>query len=284
MAKRVLLGLDAFGVPTAQLPGIRLARVLQRTAGFEVEPVFVLSATGRGLRFTDRDLAYWLPRAEAELGRLVRGIRRLDLLPPRILIGRTLLLRNDAKLLMAHAAETGAEAVIISSYAEAAAPERWLFGSFARTLLVRASVPVLVTTERARGVRALESILFATDLTEPSRTVLRRLVDFASTLRARVTLFHVRPRRGARAGAEEQMASLVAESRRRVPCEGVVEPPKDEPLPDAIHRAARERRADLVAMAAMTGPLRAALLGSRPRETLRGCDCPLWVCGPRLPA
>ena len=71
--------------------------------------------------------------------------------------------------------------------------QRLIHSSFVEGLLLNSRIPVLSVGPQFKHPRAIQHILFPTNLTQESRKVLRKMIPLICALRARVTLFHSLP-------------------------------------------------------------------------------------------
>ena len=170
---------------------------------------------------------------------------------------------------------------------------RILRGSFVDRLLARSHIPVLALGPELHGVRPFDRILYATHLDRFSNRDFRHVVTFAALFRSRLTVLHLLSRRerdqdGRNATAVGQSlperSNLSRRSRafekwaaqRNVVIEVVIEDCLTQ-IAAQILSASLARRAGLICLESLSGPMASVLKGSRVRELIRTADCPVWI-------
>jgi nucleotide-binding universal stress UspA family protein len=290
----------------------RVTSALKRLAesGTSIEPVYVLGPEEYEL-YNDRDPS-WPSKVRAIIEKMIQtdleGHSIPRLLPPRVLTSNRDSLRHAARLLSKYALRSGADTIVVGTHARKGI-QRLFLGSFAETLLLVSDLPVLVLNPEAAEWRARwpRRILFATDLKPSSRTAFDKVLALAKAQGARILLVHRLPhtaRALAQAGiylvggaytplpelaqkdesrkeaTVQRYARLAA--KRGVPFESRLVSGTDNTA-EAVADAARETRADLIVIAAQSGPVAQTLLGSVTRQVVRTAPCPVWVLRGRWP-
>jgi nucleotide-binding universal stress UspA family protein len=316
----VLWAIDAIREPGTLME--HSAAVLDNWASrmsVEIEPVYVLSPSQMDLSLTPEGGG--LPTgvepqhriaAEKALAQIVDrySIRRpalaRALVPPVVLIERRSRVRSSVETLEKHAKFRGAQLVAIPTHGRTGAA-RFLLGSFAETLLLRAQVPTLAIGPGVDEIRGLDRILFATDFARGSKQVFRRVVDFATELRSKVLLYHSVPNllepifqsgaylfTGAWIPARNYFNDEVQERYRRgsawarwarnqgVECDYIMDETMGS-ISDHVLELIQREKIGLVTMASRSGPVSSALLGSITRQVIRSATCPVWVLQPGTP-
>lgn len=259
-------------------------------------PVYVFGQAGTILKshpFLVRDMQL---DGEVRLERLVGGLDFPEREPLFILEASGPELRSlvDELLLLSKKKKVGL--IAMGTHARKGL-ERLLYGSFAETLIHRADVPLYVINPQGAISKRLNHVLFPTDFSAESKAAFKRVIAFARELRANLTIFHVlklddviwgEPGMGIypapadllpqeiknRTSEAERWAELARASGVITSFE--VERRVTGTVCDAVVEIA-QRRATLIAMAAHSGPLATALLGSVTRQVTRCAPCPVWV-------
>lgn len=267
-----------------------------------LHPVHVLHSSE--LSLTDELAGPWIsqyrPTAEAALRRLVERLGLECLAEPVVLDHPSALLTGAVDALIEHAQSIGADAILVSSHGRSGV-SRLLLGSFAETLLLRSPVPIIVAGARMRPQMGFTTIVFPTDFAEDAKPVFRRVIGIAREWGARVVLYHSTPlpmepvyREGfflagspwipiqesydRERGRDERHVHAWAEwaKHQGVEVETILDTDSRN-VAESIVELAREREAGWIIMAAHSGALSSALLGSVTRKVARAADCPVWV-------
>jgi nucleotide-binding universal stress UspA family protein len=199
-----------------------------------------------------------------------------------------------------HAKKANAEMIVASTQSKKGVT-RFLFGSFAETLVLQSEIPVLLVSPKTAPARKFRHIFFPTDLTDKSRQVFEGAIALAIAHKAKLTLFHkveylneysvaafVPPinqeyLRSDLQRRKAELTGLAEQARARGVKVDIVLDSKVRSIVDSIVSAAKRGKADLIAMASQTGPVATALLGSVTRQLLRSATCPVWVVHPSGP-
>jgi nucleotide-binding universal stress UspA family protein len=205
-----------------------------------------------------------------------------------------------AELLLDRALTEGAELVVAGSHGRSTWA-RWLMGSFAESLLLRAPLPVLLISRRALPLTGHWNTLFATDLGQPSRRLFEESLPLLRRFGGKLTLFHSAPNPiepvvqsgilllgGAWVPVHPYFARDTEARNRKLRAwanhgqrRGVRVLPRliSEPGSVAGHavRCVEDVHADLVVAAPHGGPIRSAIAGSVARQMARQLDVPLLI-------
>lgn len=232
--------------------------------------------------------------ARQSLERLVEGLTVAGLERPRVLSQESASVSDAVRAIVHFAIGEGAEAIAVCSHGRSGL-SRLVLGSFAETLVLQSPLPVLVVGPNETAAPKMETFLFPTDFSEPSEAVYRRLLDVAVLAKARVRLFHkieyLYPALGypfvVPPVTADSLESLCHEVKERaapwlalaeslgVPADAVVESGAESTL-ECLLRAA-DAPGTVIAMAAVSGPVTSAVVGSLTRQTLRSATCPVLV-------
>jgi nucleotide-binding universal stress UspA family protein len=238
--------------------------------------------------------------AEKSLTALLTGQSALGLLPFRLVRQESPSLSDGADALIRYALEEGAEGIALTSHGRSGAG-RLLLGSFAESLILRSPLPVLIVSPKARQSGPLKKIIFPTDFSEASRSAFDRTIRLSAGTGASVILFHKLDRLYPEVGnlppgegefrdaaslpahlVEEQLLYLadswIADARRAgVAVTLQVDLKPGRPLTSLLRLVEQQGEDAIVAMASISGPVRAFLLGSLARQIARHCPRPVLI-------
>lgn len=262
-----------------------------------------------------------LDRADAAVGSIIHSSigkirlaaqRHLDeqvgrLKDPRITDSRILFAdgastRRAVLALLRHAKKSGADLIVVGSHSRTGI-QRFFVGSFAETLALDATTPILVTNPRTKPNPKPRAVLYATDFSERSRTGLDTLCRFLGGTKSRIILFHsFVPLTGlyvepffAGTLPEETLKELTEEEFQNLRrtgekwCESV----RSKGFPVELrfgHRSmyvdeqilseAKHQGVGMIALTSTSGKFANAVVGSTTRHLLRQSPYPVWVVHP----
>jgi nucleotide-binding universal stress UspA family protein len=261
-----------------------------------IHPVYVFgqaSASFKDHPFVVRDLQL---DGENRMDRLLGGLDFPEREPLFILEASGSELRAIVDDLLEFSKKRRAGVIALGTHARRGL-ERLLYGSFAETLIHRADVPLYVINPQGAIAKRLNHVLFPTDFSPESKVAFKRVVEFARQLKANLTIFHVlklddviwgEPGIGIYPTPADLLPQEIKQRTRQADqwaqlarASGVIASYEIERMvtgtvSDAVVEIAK-RRATLVAMAAHSGPLASALLGSVTRQVIRAAPCPVWI-------
>jgi nucleotide-binding universal stress UspA family protein len=305
-SKKIILAVDAFEEKSKTQERVaEVLRTLNADGHFAVEPVYVLSPYELEvpMEFSQPWIRQYRPAAETALRGRLAQLQIPGLLPGRVLIQGRHSLMNSVQSLAAYAKAEGAEMVAVSTHGRKGLP-RLFIGSFVETLMLYSKVPVLAVSPLVRAPRNFRKILFPSDLGPKSQSAWKSAVRLAKDLGAEITLLHtvVNPiepviqsgvyllgggwvpvpvymtqeeaRRRKTGEAWVKMASKAGVSARLEIDTG------SHSVLESITAHSEKNKTSLIAMAAQTGKVAAALTGSITREVVRNAPCPVWVLRP----
>ncbi len=311
-AMKILWAMDAFDkLERAQETELRMLRRIAARTPVEIVPIYALSPDELGLsiEFSGQWAEAYVPAAKKALAQKLKGVELPGLQEPHVLIQHRPSLKGTVEVLSHFAAVERYDLILTASHGRKGL-QRLMLGSFAEELLLQSQVPVLVT-----GVHAGEEhsshplvqddqplrILLANDLVDSSTPIFEKAFELTTRLKAHMTLLTAMPRPAEQvfqsgvylisggwvaadvllkdeAARQRQVgAQLVARAHESgIPGQLIV----DEQTPsvvDSILKHARETQADFILMAAESGPIATALIGSVTRQVVRSAPCPVWV-------
>lgn len=304
---KIIWSIDAFEDKEGlQEKAARVLSVFQSKMSAQIEPVFVLAATD--LNWPSDYSTEWMMefrenlRSHLEKVLLTTGFPQV--LAPKILIEPLASTSAAVENLIDYAKKEEADLIIVSSHGRKGL-DRFFLGSFAETLLVRASLPVLVIGGGVKVESHVSRVLFPTEFGEYARETFRRTISIARQTDAAVTIFHSVPMPArivmdtgyypSMYGLEGEMVTfddfmkIQADHQMRrahswaewakdegVSCDFHVDSSGDA-IDELIAKKATEIHCDLIVMEGQSGPLKVAFLGSITRSVVRSAPCPVLV-------
>lgn len=276
---------------------------------FVVDPVYVLSPEQLGvpMEFSGPWTEMYGPAAEKALEQRLRGVDVPGLGKGRVLIHHRASLRGTVEAISSFAAAGKYDFLVAGTHGRRGFA-RMMLGSFAEELLLQSRIPLLVVgtgagkeSYRPATGGGIQNILLPSDLAHPHSPFFTKAFDLAARLKARATLLNVVPRpiepvfqsgvyllTGGwvpvptfleRERLRQSDAAKLVLGRAKeagVTCE-LVQDDASPSVVESILRHAKEGNVDLIAMAAESGPVASALLGSIARQVVRLAPCPVWV-------
>jgi len=221
----------------------------------------------------------------------VPGIR-----PLKVIAKTSHSVREEARELVNYANEVGAKMIVVSTHGRKGL-KRILLGSFAETLSLYSTVPLLTVHPNWRRIPEFKKILFPTDFSDESKLAFREILSFAEKQKSRVILFHkvgsaIYPAfdfgyvdyglydEAFKAGQAENKWSaneLVEEGKKRgVRVDVVFDRSRGSSVSGAILKQSK-RLGCMVGMAAQSGSVSSVLLGSTVRQVIRHSEQPVWI-------
>lgn len=211
---------------------------------------------------------------------------------------------DSVDLLIRYAEERGADLLLVTTHGRSGV-KRAVLGSFAETLLLRSSVPVMtVGPQMAQSFRnplAIKSLLFPTDFQLDAKSYFRRAVALALQLQSKITLFHSVPHPiepmvqsgvnllgaswfplygyfGEQVERQTERAQAWARwaMRQGVEADYVIHA-EGGSIPEVVCSLAQDRDISMILMVEKTGPVASALIGSITRQVVRHSPCPVFI-------
>lgn len=316
-AKKIIWAVDPFeagdeGKESAlRRRSISLLRTWAERAPVEIEAVYLLSPLELNIavdiQIPQKTLLLdkYREAAETALDRLASGTGISQITSTQVLIEPSSSLRHSVERIADYAEEKKADFIFVASHGRSGL-QRLLLGSFAETLILHSRIPTMVIGGHSKSETFdLKKIVFATDLGPFSRALFEEAVQDAKQLGCELALFHALPNPvepvlqsgmyllGGGWVPMHQFFAEDAEIRRKQLTEwaefakgqGVSCNWRLEEIPgnisDAIVDFAKSSGASIVAMAAQSGPVASALIGSIVRQVVRQAVIPVLILHPR---
>lgn len=302
--KKVIWAVDAFSEDTSlNLKAARILKAWVKNNPATIEPVYVMSPDS--LRIPP-EVFYGLKKetkavAEKKINDLVKKAHLPSTMAPHFLESKNFSLRNAVETFLDYARETKASLIVASTQSKKGVT-RFLFGSFAESLVLQSEIPVLLVSPHTVPT-TLKHVLFASDLSEKSQAAFEELLREAEEQHFEITIYnkveyltdysmgtlamtsaYQEIIEGDVERRKSQVQALVEQAKKRgIKAEGFVDNKSGEvsPVP-AILKFAKKVEADTIAMGAQSGPLVSAVLGSVTRQVIREAKLPVWVIHPKF--
>lgn len=305
-AKRVIWALDPFAshesfiTHTASL----LASLQLAEWGTDIYPVYVLSEESFAERgFSDALRPALKPMARKALHEIVDEVGFLRLRKPTVLVERSASRVRCAKKLLRFARRIHAHSIAIGSQPRGGL-SRLLAGHFSEALIENSSLPLFLSGPQMHPTRSKpRAVVFPTDFSAASEKALTDVLALAQSLKAEIHLFHktvhlidpllqsgVSMLGGGWISAEaflhDRTDDHVQDTARWIREAQIAGVPLrymsenfHEPTSEAIlkYLQALDGSSMIVAIAAQSGPLASALLGSVTRDLIRHSPCPIFL-------
>lgn len=172
---------------------------------------------------------------------------------------------------------------------------RLLVGSFAETAIHRSMIPLLLANPKTEFSPTIKRIVFASDFTESSKDHFQTVVSLCKQMNAKLHVFHA-ARLHYSAAMDEETAAVKkyradvdrhiawlkeSASRQQITCEVHIKS-DFEMTSTAALKLAKKLKADLIVVAAKSGPGAALMGGSITRQIIRASPKPVLVLkGPK---
>ena len=279
---------------------------LKKTTNAEIEPLYLLRENE--ILLPTYEVPGWVSdhskTAEALFKEVLEDYHLDFLMPPRVIPHASASHAGAAETLCLYARKTHADLIVVGSHGREGF-QRFLLGSFAESLLMGSSTPVLVVGAHSTKTVGPKNIFFPTEFGEHSKDNFRHVLNLAKLYNAEITLFHAisrpieslfdldtRPRLYTYEGSmmsldqivELQISGRMQKADRWVDWaqkEGVIAhsivDSSFKGIDDLILESSFKNSADMIVMEAQSGPMSAALLGSYTRNVVRKASCPVYV-------
>lgn len=298
-SKKIIWAVDPFeDSSTIRDRSAQALLALTKGTKASIEPVYVVPPN-----YYRASLELYLPQnlfktevAKSVLEKRLRGYGFSNLKKPVILDEPVFTTTGAVKQLTQYAENIGANVIVVGTHGRKGA-KRMFLGSFAESLILSSSIPVITVGAGARPSGAIKHILFPTDLSKQSLREFPKVIDLANETGAKLTVLHTVfspvPLSSPSARQLKDLTSYLEqvedEATHRVEmlvqraraygvakCEAEV---RISGLPpgDAILKFAKAKGVDLIAMASHSGAVTATFVGSTTRQVVRSSSIPVWI-------
>jgi nucleotide-binding universal stress UspA family protein len=297
--KKITWAVDVFANTELQCSAKSALRLMVGEAEVPIEPVYVLNRAPIGLRrqLPEKAMDELERSAKERFDQMCLAPQVSYLLPLRILAGSFTTRHAGAQALIRDSREHASDLIVASTSARRG-PMKWFTGSFVESLMLYSELPLLVVNPLWKQGLEHEEILFPTDFSDESRRAFEMVFDLARRMKSEIILFHKIPflltpvyelagypiynevYQSQIEFAESKGKEWIADAAKQ----GITVRMKMQTSlagsPASAILKFSENKNYLIAMAARSGPIAAALLGSTTREVVRGSSSPVWVVHP----
>jgi len=295
---RILWAVDPFsGTRKLQEKVIPLLQSLSEGTAASVEPVYLVGPN-----------AFQLPAAifadstrestdalEKKLVQYIGGLELSIMAAPKMLgtFPFSPSLRDGADKLLSYARKNHADLIVLTTRAKKGMP-RFFLGSFAETLLLRTSVPILLVNPLAAPPTRIKRLLFTAELRGSDSRGLSLCVGLAKTLGCEIAIFHkleslgipYRPTQPVFLESEKErrmkeLARLALWSKKQGIEADVIFDVESGDIASAITENARDVKGTLIVISPQVGPVSRHFLGSTTLKVVRSSASPVLIMPPR---
>lgn len=276
-----------------------LARILKA----KVEPTFILSPNVFYLPmdyFLPPEKSEFIVIAQRELDNLLQNFNAKHFLPGRVLYEDAFTLRGTVHTFITYAQDRKAILIFSPTHARRGIPRFWL-GSFTENLLMYSPIPVITVNPTTKTALSFQTVIYPTDLSRLSQKSLNAFLPVAKLMNAKVHLLHGLQGDVTTAALASEGLSDIAynyytqemkhlKKRREEQIRGwaklckkqgvftTTEIAEDQTqVLETVLKAAKRKKANLIAMATTSGPVENLMTGGITRQVVRYADVPVWV-------
>lgn len=288
--KKLIWSIDALESPEHHQKVQVLLKSLIAETGAVVQPVYIL---GSPFAHSDKPSEFeeaFEALAKKRLNEVQRSANMSLLAEGQILVNRDGSTRAGVQMLIEEAEDQQADAIVLATHGRSGM-SRFFMGSFAETLIMRSTVPVITVNPETKISPKVSNILFPTTFQTKYRSGFERVAQLTKSLGARLTVFYKEPHIPAHYMSPLIQAYIEKESiARRQKAEewkGWAEKfgidltlaldNQPGPIVNAIDNVASAGAFDLIALISQSDDLSVPLLGSVARQLVRTAPCPVWV-------
>ena len=303
MRKKILWAVDAFpDNRKLQASQISFLRTMSKNAEVDIYPVYLLSPDqlNINIEFSQPWVSEFLPSAQKTMGQLLSKVKIKGLQPHQVILQSSPSLRKSVLKLIEHAKGAEIDLICLGTHARKGIA-RMMLGSFAESLILLSAVPVCVINPETKVAPSIKKILFPTDFSSGSEHAFGKAIDWAKQLKAKLVLFHKIPnpiepvfQSGVYllGGAWVPVADFFEEERTRIKStaakwidrakqQGVSAEfqihDKSGSVVEAVISAGKKNGVQAIALAAESGSVSTAVLGSIARQIVRKAPYPVLV-------
>lgn len=294
--ERILWAMDPFSEKALQIKTLEAIHQFAQNTEAVIEPVTVLSPDQMRLPIQAfrSEAANFRLKAEEILNDWLSGIKEDNLLPFTLLVSEKYSIKSSTDMLTSYAKDSGASLIAVSTHARKGIA-RLIAGSFAETLLLRATLPLLVINPSVK-LEPITKILFPTDMSGASKIAFDQLVLVARKLGADIILYHkveyVIPDTYSvfthhklyedymdkdLENREEHLKGWIRAANQKFVKAELIFDREPSFVTQGVMEAVKKTGAQLIALCSHTGPVSAIMLGSVSRQILREAQCPVWT-------
>lgn len=274
---------------------------LARDFRVKVRPTYILSPHTFYLPidyFVPPTAVDFVRQARTKLEELLKSVKSPNFLPGNVLYDDSTTLKGTVDTFVENAKDENALLIFATTHGRKGLRRFWL-GSFVETLLMYSAIPTISINPSSKVLAKPNSILLPTDLVKNSKKVLSKILPLAKRLNAKISILHVlrspvmelgmeavgpmnysyyeKAWDDIKKSAQKKLDNWVEQTKKAgVRCEGTLIESADS-ISDVIISMSKAKKANLVAMASVSGPVENILTGGITRQIVRYNDCPTWI-------
>ena len=294
---KILWAVDPFSDKATQLSLAKYLKAFGMHAEDIIEPVSVLSPDHLKVplqAFKEKHQDFSL-EADKILSKWMKTLSLKGLVKHSLIVCNEYSRRKSVATLLEYAETEGSELIALTTHARKGVM-RFLLGSFAETLLLKARIPLLIANPKSKLPSKIKKILFPTDFSQASKEGYNKILDLAKQLQSKLILYHkveyviaeTYPMIYQTAAYEKYLEEDVAQRRKvaevwaeQAKAAGIsIEVVFDRSpsfVSRAISKSAKKHKVDLLAVVSSTNEASTLLLGSITRQLFRESPCPIWA-------
>lgn len=301
---KILWAVDAFDdLAEVQKTEIKVLQAMAKKLPLKIDPTYVLSPVDLGvsLELSGPWTETYIPSAKKALHHKLKDVSIPGLQEPSVHVQNKATLKGTVGVLTQLASSQHYDLIVAGSHGRKGF-QRMMLGSFAEELLLQSKVPVLIVGSHSGTWKEGQiKILLPNDLSDPKSKIFDEVFKFAQALGAKVTILNSIPKpveqvfqsgvyllaggwiptpiylEKEKSRQQEVAKSILAQAQSLgVQCDFCVD---DQSLSvtEAVLNQAKQMDSNIVAMAAESGPIASALIGSITRQVVRSANCPVLV-------
>ena len=293
----IVWAIDAFSEDTTQMKTGALLKAFNSGVSSPIEPVSVLSPYHFRLpipAFKERQ-GEFQNQAETRIHKWAKKLKLHGLSKPSFVMCDEYSQRKSVTTLLDYAKEKNAGLIALNTHARKGL-NRMMLGSFAETLMLQSSIPLLIVNPKTKVPTKIKTIFFPTDLSAASHQGFRAILPIAKRLKAQIIFYHkveyVIPETYSMVYQTAAYAKYLDEDvkvrrkqaetwAKQATVAGVKATLVFDQSPNfvtqAILKSASKHKADLITIVSTSGTASTTLLGSITRQVVREAKVPVWA-------
>lgn len=287
---KIVWAVDVFESPELHENAVQLLKALAGATKARIHPVYVLGAPYAAHDGTSEIEKTHEASVARRLQELADGCGIDGMAERKILINRKWTTGESVRKLIAFAQEQNADLIVAATHARTGL-SRLFVGSFAETLALHTTVPVMTVNPHNKPRSSVKKILLPTTFQKRFKDGFVQAAQFAKAAGGELTLYYKEPALPSAFAAPgmTEMLAAEAEARKRVAAEWkswatlnevpltlIIDERPGHPV-SAIEEMATRENFDLVVMVSQADPVSAVIIGSTARQVMRQAPCPVWM-------
>ena len=298
LKNKIIWAIDVYGDMKVQSSASILAKSL--SLHNDVQIVYVHGSAGFPVEKEKVAVRFGLSHSENQLKKILHQLEFKTDMKPKILAHGSGFVRGGVKTLLSYAKKTRANSILVSTNARLGFM-RYVLGSFAETLIIESTIPVMVVSPKAKIALRPGVILFPTDFSKSSWKAYQQVVSLAKVIGSKIKIFH--QYQGEQQAVPSNVSYFLSDKwlkseslldkdyqkiksklskwlrwtkLQNVKCDHTIKFGFKN-IADAAIEQAKKDHIWMIAMATIKGPISSTFLGSNARWVVRSAQCPVWV-------